>query len=66
MLFTVKQIKQLHTLLQEYPRATHIGVREVDNGSMIGLDTHATFIVWKFSHQSETLETVNITDVGTW
>lgn len=66
MLFTVEQIKQLYTLLQEHPTATHVSVMDKPNGSGIGPDTEAKFMVWKFPHKSKVLETVNITDVGTW
>jgi hypothetical protein len=66
MLFTVDQIKQIHTLLQEYPTTTHVSIIDKDNGSGIGPDTEAKFILWKFPKKSEILGTVNITDVGTW
>ena len=66
MLFTVEQIKQLHALLQEYPTATHVSVRDKPNGSCIGPDTEAKFFIRKFPHKSEALGTVDITDVGTW
>ena len=55
MLFTVEQIKQLYALLQEYPTATHVSVRDKPNGSCIGPDTEAKFFIWKFPHKSEAL-----------
>jgi hypothetical protein len=66
MLLTVEQIKQLHTLLQEYPEATHISFRDVANGSGIGPDTFAHFIKWNFRTEYTTLASVDITDGGTW
>jgi hypothetical protein len=66
MLFTVDQINKIHTLLQEYPTATHVSVIDKVNSSGLGPDTEAKFLDWKFPKKSEILGTVNITDVGTW
>jgi hypothetical protein len=66
MLFTVDQINKIHTLLQEYPTATHVSVIDKANGSSIGPATEAKFLAWNFPKRSEILGTIDITDVGTW
>jgi hypothetical protein len=66
VLFTVEQIKQLHTLLQEYPEASHITIRYAQNESSDGFDTDAVFIRWRAPHEPVTLGIAKITDRGAW
>jgi hypothetical protein len=66
MLLTVEQVRQLVTLLQEYPETTHISIYDQINGSGIGPDTFAKYIKWSKFKKPNELGVVDITDTGTW
>jgi hypothetical protein len=65
MLISTQQIKQIHTMLQEYPTTTHVVIKTEDNGSGIGPSQFVDFYAGNvFKHTL--LGTLEITDVGLW
>ena len=65
MLISVKQIKQLHAMLQEYPNTNHVVIRSEGNGSGIGPSEFADFYSENL-FKPKLLGTVEITDVELW
>ena len=68
MLLSTKQIKQMHTLLQEYPTASLVAIRSEINGSGIGPSEFADFYEERAGlfFKRKLLGTIEITDVGLW
>lgn len=69
MLLTVDQIKMLYLVLDKYPNAQYVFIRDEDNGSGIGPSTLAEFqdrgnLFKKIAPR--VLGEEDITDVGAW
>ena len=69
MMLTVKQIRQLNELLNQYPEADTVGIQSRENGSGIGPDDIAVFydrgnLFRKIA--PKVLGEEDITDVSLW
>jgi hypothetical protein len=65
MILSVEQIKQLHTMLQEYPKTDYVVIRSEGNGSGIGPSEFADFYDGDLL-KPQLLGTIEITEVGFW
>lgn len=69
MMYSVKQIRMIHTELEKYPEADTVVIKTAPNGSGIGPTEIAVFQdrgnLFKRIQPVE-LGSVNITDVATW
>jgi hypothetical protein len=66
MIISVKQLNQIHALLQNQPKTTHVVIRSEINGSGIGPSDFVDFYKGSLFNSQELLETIEITDYGMW
>jgi hypothetical protein len=67
MLISAEQIKQLYSMLQEYPTTDYVHIRSENNGSYIGTSDFADYYEQKsVLEKSKLLGTIEITDEGLW